>query len=325
MDPAASSPPGLLVILGPTGVGKSELGLRLAERLDGEIVGCDALQVYRGFDAGTAKPRAEERARVPHHLIDLLDPRVDFTLADFVERAERAIAEIAGRGRVPLVVGGTGMYLRGLLRGVVQAPPRDESLRRRLRGMIERHGAARVHRWLAGLDPESAARVAPADGQRLVRALELALSAGPTWSERLRREGSWQASRERYPSLKIGLDLERQLLARRLDRRVDRFFEGGLIDEVRQLLADGVPPSANAFRAIGYREILAAGSADSAELRAEVQRNTRKLSKRQRTWFRKEPDVIWLDRVRDLDPLVERVTELWRGGEWYTRWPSGAG
>jgi len=320
MTNAAPSPvdqgPRLLVVLGPTGTGKSRLALALASRLDGEIVGCDALQVYRGLDAATAKPSAADRRRVPHHLVDVVEPRRDYSLAEYVRDAEAAIRAIAGRGRVPLVVGGTGMYLRGLLRGVVDAPPRDAALRARLSRIAERRGIVALHRWLGRVDPRSASRLTPQDRQRVLRALELALGSERTWSERLRRDGTWAAGEERYPTLKIGLDMERGLLASRLDERVERFFDAGLIEEVQRLLAAGVPREANAFKAIGYREVLdrlERGLAPRAAADA-IRRNTRRYAKRQRTWFRKEPGVIWLDAAVSLDEQSARALACW--AEW---------
>ena len=301
-------------MLGPTGTGKSNLALDLAHHLGGEIVGCDALQVYRGFDAGTAKPTAADRRRIPHHLVDCVDPHRDGSMAAFVRQAERAISGIAARGRVPLVVGGTGLYLRALLRGVVPAPDRDPALRKRLQRIAERRGSQSLHRWLSRADPPSAARLKPRDTQRLVRALELALTGELTWSERLRSEGTWADGRERYDALKIGLDMGRPALATRLDARVDRFFDAGLVDEVRGLLEAGVPREANAFKAIGYREILAAiDRGEDPELQRDaVKRHTRRYAKRQRTWFRSEPAVVWLDAAADRRFLLERAAELWR-------------
>jgi len=311
---AAPRAPRLLVVLGPTATGKSDLALSLAERLDGEIVGCDALQVYRHFDAGTAKPTARDRLRAPHHLLDHVEPSRDYSLADYVDEAGRAIAEIRGRGRVPLVVGGTGMYLRGLLRGIVDAPPRDSALRERLRRVGARRGTPSLHRWLSRRDPASAVRISPNDAQRVIRALELALGGGSTWSERLRRQGTWNGETERYATLKIGLELERGALNRRLDERVDRFFATGLVEEVRRLLACGVPREANAFKAIGYREIVDAlvRGVDPEGAREEIKRNTRRLAKRQRAWYRKETGVIWLDVARPLSETLEQATVAWR-------------
>jgi len=312
--PAPSEDLVLLVILGPTGTGKSALALDLAGRLSGEIVGCDALQVYRGFDVATAKPSEEERRRIVHHGVDVADPSTDWSVADHVRMADEAIAAIAARRRVPLVVGGTGMYLRGLLRGLVPAPERSPLLRERLRRLAARHGVARLHRWLASIDPPSAARLSPRDGQRILRALEVALESGSTWSDIIEREGTWAGSSERYRSLKIGLDMDRALLGQRLDARVDAYFDAGLVAEVRLLLAQGVPPTANAFKAIGYREVLAALSAgaDAQAVRPEVKRSTRRLAKRQRTWFRKEPDVRWLDAAAEPARLAEQIQALWQ-------------
>jgi tRNA dimethylallyltransferase len=306
--------PRLLVILGPTGTGKSEVAIGVAERLDGEIVGCDALQVYRGLDAATAKPDAEALRRVRHHLIDSLDPRTDSTLADYVEAAEAAIDGILARGKLPLIVGGTGLYLRGLLRGIIAAPARDTALRDRLRRIIERGGALRLHRLLARLDPVSAARVPRADAQRLVRALELA-QRGPSWSERLAAGGGWREEAERYPNLKIGLDLPRQAHAARIEARVEGFFQAGLVQEVKGLLASGLPREANAFKAIGYREVLAALDRGEApeSTREEICRKTRRYAKRQRSWFRREPGIVWLDAATPREQLVERIVDAWRG------------
>jgi tRNA dimethylallyltransferase len=287
--------------------------------LGGEIVGCDAFQVYRGFDAATAKPSPADRARVPHHLVDHVDPRIDYQLGAFVADADRAIAAIVAAGRVPLVVGGTGMYLRGLLRGVVEAPKRDPDLRRRLLRIAAVRGPAALHRMLRRADAPAAARISEGDTHRLVRALELAAAGGPTWSERLAAEGTWASGRERYDALEVVLDLEREALARRLDRRVAAFFEAGLVEEVRELLASGVPPGANAFRAIGYREVLGAllAGTDPSAVVEEVRRNTRRLAKRQRTWFRSEKRAVWLDAAEEEEALVLRIAGMWhaRAGE----------
>ena len=237
--------------------------------------------------------------------------------------ADAAIAAILARGGVPVVAGGSGMYLRGLLKGIVEAPPRDEALRSRLNAQIARFGAKRVHRLLAGLDPESAQRVRPEDAQRIVRALELALRSGETWSAKLARSGTWAGGRERYRALKFGLDLDRSVLASRLAARVDAFFEANLPGEVGRLLAEGVPESANAFKAIGYREILRARSQgrDPAETREAIVVATRQYAKRQRTWFRKEPGLVWLDASLGTDALVATVVAAWNAA----RTEEGAG
>jgi tRNA dimethylallyltransferase len=287
----------------------------VAVRLDGEIVGCDALQVYRGLDAATAKASPADRRRAPHHLIDVAEPGTPYTLADYVRDAGRAIDSISRRGKVALVVGGTGLYLRGLLRGIVSAPPTDPELRRRLRSMSERFGPPRLHRWLARLDPSSAARLAPADTQRVTRALEIALSGGTTWSERLRHEGTWTSGAERYECVKVGLDLDPDRLDVRLAARIEGFYGAGLIREVRELLESGVPRTANAFKAIGYREVLQAldEDRDPTTVGEEIARNTRRYSRRQRSWFRKESGIVWLDAAAGPRALADRIVELWTG------------
>ena len=277
------------------------------------MVGCDALQVYRGLDAATAKPSAKDRERVPHWLLDIADPRRDYSLAEYVRDADAAIAAILARGSVPVVVGGAGMYLRGLLKGIVAAPARDEALRARLNAQIARFGARRVHRLLATLDPATAQRVPPEDGQRIVRAIELALVSGETWSATLARSGTWSGGQERYRALKFGLDLDREALNSRLAARVGTFFDADLPGEVERLLALGVPESANAFKGIGYREILRARSEgrDPAAMREAIVVATRQYAKRQRTWFRKEPGVVWLDASLGIDALVATVVGAW--------------
>jgi tRNA dimethylallyltransferase len=284
-------------------------------------VGCDALQVYRGLDAATAKPSRDERERVPHWLVDCADPRRDYSVADYVRDADEAIAGILSRGHVPVVAGGTGMYLRGLLKGIVEAPRRNEAIRARLRATLVRSGAPRLHRLLARLDAASASRLPPQDGQRVIRALELVLARGETWSARLARSGTWSRSEERYRALKFALDLPRDLLAARLAARVDAFFDADLPGEVERLLAAGVPASANAFKGIGYREMLRAGAERTDPLRERdaIVVATRQYAKRQRTWFRKEPGLIWLDASSGVDALAERVVDAWnarseRGG-----------
>lgn len=250
---------------------------------------------------------------MPHHLVDIADPREDFDLARYVREASAAIRGIAERGAVPIVVGGTGLYLRGLLRGIIAAPPRNAELRERLRGIVSRHGAARLHRWLRRIDPDSAERLPPGDAQRIVRAAEIALEGAESWSETIRREGTWRAGPERFDSLKVGLDLEPRALAVRLAERVDGFFAAGLVDEVARLRASGVPHSSNAFKAIGYREVLGAFvmGADPDKVRERVVISTRRYAKRQRTWFRKETGVRWLDADAGPDALASEIVAMW--------------
>jgi tRNA dimethylallyltransferase len=284
----------LLVVVGPTAVGKSAFAVLASERFDGEIVGVDSMQVYRGLDRATAKPGAAERARVPHHGIDLAEPGEDFSLGDFVRHAEAAIASIRGRGRLPVLVGGTGLYLRGLLKGIVDLPRRDEALRARLRGLSMRRGAAGLHRLLARVDPAGARRVQPNDRQRLVRALEVYFAARRGLAE-LIDEAPFGT--DRFATVKVGLSMARESLYRLIDARVDRFFAEGLVDEVRRLLEEGRAQSANAFKALGYRETLRhlKGELSLAGTIALTKRNTRRYAKRQWTWFRREEGVAWFE------------------------------
>jgi tRNA dimethylallyltransferase len=284
----------VLVVVGPTAAGKSAFALQACERFGGEVISVDSMQVYRGLDAATSKPAREERARVPHHGIDLVDPGRDFSLGDFVRSAERAIDGIWERGRLPVLVGGTGLYLRGLLRGVAEAPRRSPRLRARLEALAARRGVPWLHRMLRRVDPATASRLMARDRQRIARALEVFFRAGRPLSSLI---GASPFSADRYDAVKIGLFLRRDELYRRIDARVDRFFAAGLVDEVRRLIASGCPPSANAFRALGYREVLShlRGESTLEEARALTRRNTRRYARRQWTWFRKEPGVAWFE------------------------------
>jgi tRNA dimethylallyltransferase len=282
----------ILLVVGPTAVGKSEFALRLACRVDGEIVSADSMQVYRGFDAATAKPDPEARARVPHHLLDLVEPGSDFSMGDFVRHGEEAIRGIAGRGRAPIVVGGTGLYVRALLRGMAEAPRRLPRLRARLHALAGRRGLAFAHRMLRRVDPETAARLPERDRQRILRALEVRFASGRPLSAMLRQQPFGE---ERYDAIKIGLTMERERLEARIEARVDAFFARGLVDEVRGLLSSGCPLEANAWKALGYREARAfvEGALTLAEARRLTAQETRRYAKRQRTWFRKEPGIDW--------------------------------
>jgi len=301
--------PRIAIIVGPTASGKSDLALALARTRSGEIVSADSMQVYRGLDAATSKPGAVERAEIPHHLVDAADPGNDWSMGDFVRSAETAIAAILARGRLPIVVGGTGLYIRALLRGPFDAPGRDEALRARLRRVAERRGPQRLHRWLSRVDPATAARLGPRDAQRLVRALEVWLLTGRRLSERVSEAGF---AGDRYDAVKIGISLPVEELDRRIAKRVDRFLAAGLIDEARRLLAAGVPETANAFKALGYREALAVlrGALPPEQAAAAIALATRRYAKRQRTWFRHEPGIVWLDGTLPEDRLLEAALRL---------------
>lgn len=304
MPPPVPAP---IAIVGATATGKSALAMALAEELPGEIVNADALQVYRGFDIGTAKPGPAERARVPHHLIDILDPSERWSAGEFARRARQAIDEIQGRGRTPVVVGGSGLYLRALFEGISPVPPGDPEMRSELRERLAREGLEPLAAELARADPETAERLAPGDTQRVLRALEVVRVSGRTLS-------SWIAEQpfgiQRIAVLRLGLTLPRVLLYDRIAERVVRMVEEGWVEEVARLLARGLDPGLPAFQAIGYRQIVrhlnAEWSLDDAI--ADTVKATRRFAKRQETWFRREPDVIWFS-AQNLDRRISHILE----------------
>ncbi|HLH75811.1 MAG TPA: tRNA (adenosine(37)-N6)-dimethylallyltransferase MiaA [Candidatus Binataceae bacterium] len=280
-------------IVGPTGVGKSELALTLAERLGAEIVNADSRQLYRAMDIGTAKPTLAQRARVPHHLIDVVEPEESVDVARFKLMAEAAIGEIAGRGRPILIVGGSGLYLRALRQGLFQGPPAAPALRRELMELARREGVDRLHRSLMEIDPPSARRLHRNDLARVVRALEVYRLTGVPLSV---HQAAHRFSDRFAPSLTLGLRLEREELYRSLERRLDAMMEAGLVGEVNALLARGLAHSPLLRHTIGYREIAAAlaGEMSLAQALEQAKRATRQLAKRQMTWFRADPGIIWL-------------------------------
>lgn len=287
--------PLLVAVAGPTASGKSELALKLAKSLDGEVVNCDSLQVYRGFDIGTAKLNRAERRGVPHHLIDIVDPQEIFSAGEFARRAREAIAGIASRRRTPILAGGTGFYLRSLIHGLPPGPERDEQLRQRL-SERERKRPGSLHRLLHRFDPASAVRIHPNDVPKAVRALEIFLLSRRPAS----RAGNKDAL-EGFQVVKIGLFPPREPLYERIDRRTEAMFEGGLVEEVRSLLARGVPPDAKPFESLGYRQALRVvrGEMSIPDAVADTALRTRQYAKRQMTWFRHEPHLIPLNGFGD--------------------------
>jgi tRNA dimethylallyltransferase len=282
------------VIAGPTGTGKSDLALRLAETAGGEIVNYDSIQAYRGFDIGSAKPSAQARARVPHHLYDILDADAEFNAAEYARRAAEVCEQIAGRGRIPILVGGTFFYLRALLAGLPEMPARDEALRDRIRRVAARpRGGQWLHRWLTKVDPRTAAAVPPADRHRVERALEV-------WSITGQPISAWERptskTAEEIPSIKIALFRERQQLIKDLEARVERMYAEGLVEETRGLL-ERYPRTARPFGAIGYREAagVVAGEITVEQASRETKRRTRSYAKRQMTWLRSERNVHWVN------------------------------
>jgi tRNA dimethylallyltransferase len=292
--------PRLVVILGPTASGKSALGISLAEHLRGEILVCDSTQVYRRFDIGTAKVPIAEQRGIPHHLVDLVAPREVFTAGEYRRRALDVLEDTRRREKTPVLTAGTGLYLRALLEGLAEAPLRSEELRERLRAKVEESGPVYLHRLLARLDPEAAARISARDTQKIIRAIEMRLATGKTVGE-IHRSGREPLTG--YEVIKIGLQPQREALYQRIHERVQAMIRAGWIDEVRQLIADGIPADAKPFQFIGYaewREHLA-GRLGKDEAFARIQQATRNFAKRQITWFRKETAVHWLEGFGD-DP-----------------------
>ena len=296
----------LVVLLGPTASGKSALAVWLAERCDGEVVACDSTQLYRGFDIGTAKPTAEERRGVPHHMLDVLEAREGTTAGGYRERATAVLEELAKRGKLPIFTVGTGLYLRALLEGLADVPERSEELRRRLRSSAAAHRAGYLHRILQRLDGVSAEKIEPADQQKLIRAIEVCLLAKKPLSE-LHRSGrkrllGWRA-------LKIGLWPERERLYQRVRMRTDRMLARGWIEEVRGWVVQGLPATSKPFDFIGYRELRAVleGTVELEEARRTILQATQRYAKRQFTWFRREPDVYWLRGFGEEPSVRERA------------------
>jgi tRNA dimethylallyltransferase len=294
--------PHLTVISGPTASGKTRLAIALAQRIGAEIVNADSQQVYRVFDIGTAKPSTEELRTVPHHLVSVVDPLESFSAARFQQLADEVIAEIAARGRRIIVVGGTGLYVRVLLHGVVPAPPAEADLRRALEEEARRIGREALHRRLAEIDPETAAQVKTSDLVRIVRALEIHALTGTTAS-RFRREHRF--AEDRYPYRLFVLDPPRDELYRAIDERTRRMFGEGLLDEVRSLVARGYREAAP-MRSVGYAQALACleGSLSLEEAMADAARATRRYAKRQLTWFRREPGAQFLRPPWDVEALA---------------------
>lgn len=306
--PNAEHPP-IVAVVGPTAVGKSALGMELAERLpeEGEIINADALQVYRGLDIGTAKPPPEDLRRVRHHLVDILGPEERYSAGEFARRAREAIAEIRERGRRPIVVGGSGLYLRALLEGISPVPQGDPEVRRALRDELDRVGVAPLYEELRAVDPETADRVAAGDSQRILRALEVARVSGVPLSRWIARRPYGE---DRLDALRIGLTLPRSVLYDAIEQRVARMVGQGWVDEVEKLLSGGLSPALPGFQAIGYRQIARHLRGECSLERAveESVRATRRYAKRQLTWFRKEPGIHWFDARRvaqDPAPVVD--------------------
>lgn len=302
----------VMAVLGPTASGKSALGIALAERFGGEVVACDSTAVYRGFDIGTDKVSPVEQRGIPHHLVDLVPPDADYTAADYARDAMAAIEGVAARGRLPILVGGTGFYYRALVRGLFPGAGKDPELRARLDAMAASYGAPRMHRWLAGIDPASAARIHTNDVMRTVRALEVYYQTGRTLTEHFTET---RAPLDGWTVVSIGLRPPWDPVAVRIAARVDQQFERGIVAEVRALLASGVPETARPFTGYVYRRVLehVRGERDEPSTRALIVQENRQYARRQLIWFRKEPNLMWIPNLGDtseaFDDAVRKVSE----------------
>ena len=298
----------LLAIVGPTASGKSALGVTLAERFGGEVVACDSTQLYLGFSIGTAKPSLAERRGIPHHLIDVLGPEESATAGGYRQLALQVLEDIRSRMRLPILTVGTGLYLRALLEGLADVPQRSEELRGRLRASIEEHPPGHLHRILKRLDPEAAQKIAPADEQKLIRAVEICILAQKPVTE-VHRSG--RIPLEGWRVLKIGLMPPREKLNERIHARTDAMINLGWLKEVQALMESGPREDAKPFDFIGYRELRAVSRGDLTleKARAAIQQATRRYAKRQVTWFRKEPGVRWFSGFGDDVALQADVLE----------------
>jgi len=298
--------PKWVAIVGPTATGKSSLALKLALRFKGEIISADSVQVYRGLDIGSAKPSPEERRQVPHHLIDILDPDQEYSAALFRRQADEIIHELSQRKTPIFVVGGTGLYLKVLSRGLFRGPGGDSRLRTDLYRKAQLHGSEALHRELEELDPETASQIHPHDTFRIIRALEVyALTQRPI--SHFRKEHGFRENP--YRVLKVGLQLDREELYRRIEQRVDEMMERGWLEEVKSLLDRGYSSSLRSLQSLGYRSIVSylSGDGDLEKTVSLIKRDTRRYAKRQMTWFKADPEILWFPADEDSFAQVEEA------------------
>ena len=310
-QPATTTLPLLLVLLGPTASGKTALSLALAERFNGEIVNCDSVAVYRDFEIGTAKPTTAERARVPHHCVDIVSPEHEYSAGEYQRDGRAAIADITARGKLPIVTGGTGLYLRALLEGLFDGPQRSEELRNRLQRSGMRHPGGWLSRVLKRLDPAAAERIHANDTPKLIRAIEVSLKARRPITEAWREGAEPLAG---YRILRLGLAPERTALYGRIDARAAAMFERGLVAETERLIAK-YGAERRIFGTLGYRQAkqLLAGELSETEAIEAAQRGHRNYAKRQFTWFRREPEVRWLTGFGDTPEIQQAAAEAVAG------------
>lgn len=292
----------IIIVCGPTASGKSDLAIRLAKQLDAEIVNADSMQIYRGMDIGTAKIAPDLQQGIPHHLIDVVDPDQFFSAADFIDAADRAISEIIARGKRVIVVGGTGLYIRALLHGLVDSPSGAGEIRSQLHQEAELLGHVAMWEKLREVDPKLAAQTHPNNLVRIIRALEVYRMTGVPLSSYQHQHGF---SRERYQSLRIGIKTDRKQLYERIEVRVDKMLADGLLDEVKNLLAKGYSPDLKSMRSIGYKEVISFlnGRYSLEEAIRLIKRDTRHYAKRQLTWFNADNEIIWLEYPQNFDSI----------------------
>ena len=303
----------IICIAGPTASGKTALAVALAQALDGEVVSCDSMQVYKRMDIGTAKPTAEEMQGVPHHMLDVAQPWEDFSVSRYCQMASPIVDDILARGKTAIIAGGTGLYMDSLIRGNAFAPFPPE-IRETLETQADEAGMEAMLAWLGRVDPETAARLHLSDRKRILRALEVYLQTGQTITEHNRRT---QALPPRYAPLWLGLDFsQRSQLYERIDQRVGQMLERGLLEEIRGLLSSGVPEKATALQAIGYKEFIAAlnGHGTIDEAAAQVRQSSRRYAKRQLTWFRRNPSIHWLTRTPEqgMEEIIAQARQVLR-------------
>lgn len=319
---SGSIPPKIIIIGGPTASGKTRFGIDLAKAVNGEIVGADSLQIYRHLDIGTAKPTASEQAEVRHHLVDIRDPDEKFNAALFKELADEAIADILQRKKVPIVIGGTGLYLRILVRGLFEAPDADEPLRERLNQEAQAYGIEHLYRRLQLVDPELAAKVELRDRSRIMRGLEIFEQTGIPLSQ---HQKAHDYSANSYLPLKIALTFPRQELYQRIEMRAKLMIEGGLLEEYERLLEMGYSPSLKPLCSLGYRQMgeHLVGRYSFEQAMQEIIKHTKRYAKRQTTWFRKEDDVHWVAMpIDDITPVVADVRRFLPGEPLALNWTS---
>lgn len=299
----------LVIILGPTAVGKSELALELAQKFSFEIINADSMQLYRGMDIGSAKPSLKERSLVTHHLIDIKDPDEEFSAAQFKNEARNIIFSLIQEGKWALVVGGTGFYLKALIKGLFPAPSADLKLRRKLREKGEAKGKWYLYQELEKVDPEAASKIHPNDDFRIIRALEVFYLTGKPISQQQKKH---QFKHSPFIVLKIGLMRDRKEIYHRIEQRVDKMIKSGLVEEVKQLSKRGYPLTIKPFQSLGYKQILnyLQGDLSLDEAVSLIKRNTKRYAKRQLTWFRKDPEIKWFTLPQQFFEISEAIKKF---------------